>query len=46
MQMGNIVGFSLAPLPLRDDQGNILNWYEVLTDIEDRKRAEVALRRQ
>ena len=28
----------------RDDQGNILKWYEVLTDIEDRKRAEAALR--
>ena len=31
-------------MPLRDDRGNILNWYEVLTDIEDRKRAEAALR--
>jgi PAS domain S-box-containing protein len=31
-------------VPLRDDVGNILQWYEVLTDIEDRKRAEVALR--
>jgi PAS domain S-box-containing protein len=31
-------------MPLRDDGGNILNWYEVLTDIEDRKRAEAALR--
>ena len=28
-----------------DEKGNILNWYEVLTDIEDRKRAEQALRR-
>ena len=28
----------------RDDQGNILKWYEVLTDIEDRKRAEAVLR--
>ena len=38
--------FLARAVPLRDDQGNILNWYEVLTDIEDRKRAEVALRRQ
>jgi PAS domain S-box-containing protein len=31
-----------APLP--DEAGNILKWYEVLTDIEDRKQAEQALR--
>jgi PAS domain S-box-containing protein len=36
--------FLARAAPLRDDQGNILNWYEVLTDIEDRKRAETALR--
>ena len=29
----------------RDERGNILKWYEVLTDIEDRKRAEQSLRR-
>jgi PAS domain S-box-containing protein len=29
----------------RDERGNIVKWYEVLTDIEDRKRAEQALRR-
>jgi PAS domain-containing protein len=27
-------------VPLRDEQGKILKWYGVLTDIEDRKRAE------
>jgi PAS domain S-box-containing protein len=32
-------------VPLRDEQGNILRWYGVLTDIEDRKRAEEALKR-
>jgi PAS domain S-box-containing protein len=31
-------------VPLRDEQGNILKWYGVLTDVEDRKRAEQALR--
>ena len=36
--------FLARAVPLRDDRGNILKWYEVLTDIEDRKRAEVALR--
>src|SRR6185369_1405578 len=36
--------FLARAMPLRDDGGNILNWYEVLTDIEDRKRAEAALR--
>ena len=32
-------------VPVRDTTGNILKWYGVLTDIEDRKRAEQALRR-
>ncbi|MPR11983.1 PAS domain S-box protein [Microvirga tunisiensis] len=32
-------------VPLRDEHGTILKWYGVLTDIEDRKRAEDALRR-
>jgi PAS domain S-box-containing protein len=31
--------------PLRDDSGTIVKWYGVNTDIEDRKRAEVELRR-
>jgi PAS domain S-box-containing protein len=30
-------------LPLRDEDGNIAKWYGVVTDIEDRKRAEEAL---
>src|SRR6266853_725292 len=30
--------------PLRDEDGNIVKWYGVTTDIEDRKRAEEALR--
>src|SRR6201997_892064 len=30
-------------LPLRDEDGNIVKWYGVTTDIEDRKRAEEAL---
>ncbi|EIM30972.1 PAS domain S-box protein [Microvirga lotononidis] len=32
-------------VPLRDEHGTILKWYGILTDIEDRKRAEAALRR-
>ncbi len=32
-------------LPLRDEDGNIVKWYGVTTDIEDRKRAEEALQR-
>jgi len=31
--------------PLRDEDGNIVKWYGVTTDIEDRKRAEEGLRR-
>ena len=30
--------------PLRDESGNIVKWYGVNTDIEDRKRADEALR--
>jgi formate hydrogenlyase transcriptional activator len=32
-------------LPLRDETGDIIKWYGSVTDIEDRKRAEDALRR-
>jgi PAS domain S-box-containing protein len=32
--------FLIRALPLQDDVGNVLKWYGVLTDIEDRKRAE------
>jgi len=32
-------------VPLRDEAGNIVKWYGVLADIEDRKRVEEALRR-
>jgi formate hydrogenlyase transcriptional activator len=31
--------------PLRDEKGNIVKWYGTLHDIEDRKRAEAALRK-
>ena len=31
--------------PLRDESGNIVNWFGINTDIEDRKRAGEALRR-
>jgi PAS domain S-box-containing protein len=32
--------FLTRAVPLHDDRGNVLKWYGVLTDIEDRKRAE------
>ncbi len=32
-------------VPLRDEDGNVIKWYGVVTDIEDRKCAEEALRR-
>ena len=35
----------IRAVPLRDDSGNIVNWYAASVDIEDRKRAENALRR-
>jgi PAS domain S-box-containing protein len=36
--------FHARGLPLRDGEGNIVRWYVVLTDIEDRKQAQQALR--
>src|SRR5713226_1722295 len=33
-------------VPLRDEDGNIIKWYGVLTDIEDRKRAEEKIQEQ
>ncbi len=36
--------FLIRTVPLRDDQGKIVKWYGVSIDIEDRKRAEEALR--
>jgi PAS domain S-box-containing protein len=33
-------------VPLRDEAGNIVKWYGVVTDIEDRKRAEHKVRAQ
>ena len=36
--------FHVRGLPLRDAEGHILRWYILLTDIEDRRCAEEALR--
>jgi PAS domain S-box-containing protein len=36
--------FLVRTVPLRDERGNIVKWYGTSTDIEDRKRAEYALR--
>jgi PAS domain S-box-containing protein len=33
-------------VPLRDEEGDIVKWYGVTTDIEDRKRAEDKIREQ
>jgi PAS domain S-box-containing protein len=35
--------FLLRAVPLRDERGNVVKWYGISTDIEDRKRAEAAL---
>ena len=31
-------------VPLRDEWGTLVKWYSTSTDVEDRKRAEEALR--
>jgi len=36
--------FLVRAVPLRDERGNLLKWYGVLMDIEDRVRAEEALK--
>jgi PAS domain S-box-containing protein len=36
--------FMVRTAPLRDEQGTIIKWYGVSTDIEDRKRAEDRLK--
>jgi PAS domain S-box-containing protein len=36
--------FLVRTAPLRDDQGNLVKWYGVSIDIEDRKQAEEALK--
>jgi PAS domain S-box-containing protein len=36
--------FLIRVVPLRDAQGNIVKWYGTSSDIEDRRRAEEALR--
>jgi formate hydrogenlyase transcriptional activator len=36
--------FQARGLPLRDNEGHIVRWYYLLTDIDDRKRAEDGLR--
>jgi PAS domain S-box-containing protein len=41
---GSYRWFMIRANPLRDESGNILKWYGTCTDIEDRKRAEEALR--
>jgi PAS domain S-box-containing protein len=37
--------FLVRGIPLRDEHGEVLKWYGIATDIEDRKRAEEALRK-
>jgi formate hydrogenlyase transcriptional activator len=37
--------FQLRGLPLRDDEGRIVRWYVLLTDIDERKQSEERLRR-
>ena len=40
---GEYRSFLLRVNPLRDEEGNVVKWYGVNTDIEDRKRAETRL---
>jgi len=38
--------FLVQGMPLLDDRANILRWYGIVTDVEDRKRGEEVLREQ
>ena len=38
--------FLVQATPLRDERQNIIRWYGIVTDIEERKRAEETLREQ
>jgi formate hydrogenlyase transcriptional activator len=38
--------FMSRVVPLRDERGNIVRWYAILTDIEDRKQAEERLQHE
>ncbi len=40
---GEYLWFLNRAVPLRDESGNILKWYGISTDIDDRKRAEALL---
>jgi PAS domain S-box-containing protein len=42
---GSYRWFQSRYFPLRDGSGQIVRWYNLLTDIEDRKQAEVELKR-
>src|SRR5580704_2515677 len=42
---GEFLWLLARAVPERDETGQIIRWYATLTDIEDRKRAEQALRR-
>jgi PAS domain S-box-containing protein len=41
---GEFRWFLVRTAPLRDEEGNVVKWYGASIDIEDRKRAEEALR--
>src|SRR5262249_22173730 len=41
---GDYRWFQVRGLPLRDTRGEVARWYVLLSDVDDRKRAEVELR--
>ena len=38
--------FLVRSIPLRDDEGRVIRWYNTATDIDDRKKAEDKVRQQ
>ena len=38
--------FLFRAVPMRNEQNNVVRWYETNTDIEDRKHLEETLRRE
>lgn len=42
---GKMVDVEVFSVPIRDEQGNVINWFNTIRDVTERKRVEKALQR-